>query len=104
MSEFAGKVALVIGGTSGIGLAAAKALGQAGAIVYIAARSITAGEDAAWLLANTNELVVATGIASIYHREPGVTGAAQKTLAEQSGNRFLLDPMFQLAGKFKHEV
>ncbi len=45
---------------------------------------------AAWLLANTGELVIATGIASIYHREPGVTLAAQKTLAEQSGNRFLL--------------
>ena len=45
---------------------------------------------AAWLLANTAKLVVATGIASIYHREPGVTLAAQHTLAEQSGNRFLL--------------
>ena len=45
---------------------------------------------AAWLLANTTKLVVATGIASIYHREPGVTMAGQKTLAEQSDNRFLL--------------
>ena len=45
---------------------------------------------AAWLLANTSRLVVATGIASVYHREPGVTMAAQKTLAEQSGGRFLL--------------
>ena len=45
---------------------------------------------AAWLLANTARLVVATGIASIYHREPGVTLAAQHTLAEQSSNRFLL--------------
>ena len=45
---------------------------------------------ASWLLANTERLVVATGIANIYHREPGVTMAAQKTLAEQSGGRFLL--------------
>ena len=45
---------------------------------------------AAWLLAKTQKLVIATGIASIYHREPGVTMAGQKTLAEQSGNRFLL--------------
>ena len=45
---------------------------------------------AAWLLANTSSLVVATGIANIYHREPGVTLAAQNTLAEQSDNRFLL--------------
>ena len=54
----------------------------------------TVGRDpfahAAWLLAQTERLVVATGIANIYHREPGVAMQAQKTLAEQSGNRFLL--------------
>ena len=54
----------------------------------------TVGRDpfahAAWLLANTERLVLATGIANVYHREPGVIAQAQKTLAEQSGNRFLL--------------
>ncbi|MCE2406665.1 MAG: TIGR03620 family F420-dependent LLM class oxidoreductase [Pseudomonadales bacterium] len=45
---------------------------------------------AAWLLANTTSLVIATGIANIYYREPGVTLAAQHTLAEQSDDRFLL--------------
>jgi probable F420-dependent oxidoreductase len=45
---------------------------------------------ASWLLANTTDLVVATGIANIYHREPGVTLAAQNALNEQSGGRFLL--------------
>ncbi|MCZ6887943.1 MAG: TIGR03620 family F420-dependent LLM class oxidoreductase [Gammaproteobacteria bacterium] len=45
---------------------------------------------AAWLLANTTSLIVASGIANLYNREPGVTLAAQNTLAEQSGNRFLL--------------
>ncbi len=45
---------------------------------------------ASWMLANTTKLIVATGIVNIYHREPGVTLAAQKTLAEQSGGRFLL--------------
>ena len=45
---------------------------------------------AAWLLANTSSLIIATGIANIYHREPGVTLAAQNTLAEQSDDRFLL--------------
>ena len=54
----------------------------------------TVGRDpfshAAWLLANTERLVLATGIANIYHRAPGVTMQAQKTLAEQSNNRFLL--------------
>jgi probable F420-dependent oxidoreductase len=54
----------------------------------------TAGRNplvqASWLLANTKKLILATGIANIYHREPGVAVAAQKALAEQSGNRFLL--------------
>jgi probable F420-dependent oxidoreductase len=45
---------------------------------------------ASWLLANTDKLIVATGIANIYHREPGVSLAGQMTLAEQSDNRFLL--------------
>ncbi len=45
---------------------------------------------AGWLLANTKTLNLATGIVNIYHREPGVTMAGQKTLAEQSGGRFLL--------------
>lgn len=45
---------------------------------------------ASWLLANTTKLNLATGIVNIYHREPGVTMAGQKTLAEQSGGRFLL--------------
>ena len=45
---------------------------------------------ASWLLANTEQLNLATGIMNIYHREPGVTAAAQNTLAEQSGGRFLL--------------
>lgn len=43
-----------------------------------------------WLLANTETLNLATGIINIYHREPGVTAAAQMSLAEQSGGRFLL--------------
>ena len=45
---------------------------------------------ASWLLANTSSLILATGIANIYHREPGVTLAGQMTLAEQSDGRFLL--------------
>jgi len=46
--------------------------------------------QSSWLLSNTKTLILATGIANIYHREPGVTLAAQKSLAEQSNNRFLL--------------
>jgi len=45
---------------------------------------------AGWLLANTSKLILATGIASIYNRDPGATVAAARTLAEQSGGRFIL--------------
>lgn len=54
----------------------------------------TLGRDpfahAGMLLNETDELVVATGIANIFHRHPGAMKQAQNTLAEQSGNRFLL--------------
>jgi probable F420-dependent oxidoreductase len=44
----------------------------------------------AWLLANTDSLIVASGIANIYARDPLASAAAQKGLNEQSGGRFLL--------------
>jgi probable F420-dependent oxidoreductase len=44
----------------------------------------------AWLLANTSTLIVATGIANIYARDPVSSSSAQKGLNEQSGGRFLL--------------
>ncbi|WP_436795870.1 TIGR03620 family F420-dependent LLM class oxidoreductase [Actinospongicola halichondriae] len=54
----------------------------------------TLGRDpfahAAMLLDRTEDLVVATGIANIFHRHPGAMLQAQNTLAEQSGGRFLL--------------
>ena len=54
----------------------------------------TLGRDpfahAANLLAQTDRLVLATGIANIFNRHPGAMKQAQHTLAEQSGNRFLL--------------
>jgi probable F420-dependent oxidoreductase len=43
-----------------------------------------------WLLAHTTKLVVATGIANIYARDPMACASAQLTLAEASGGRFLL--------------
>jgi probable F420-dependent oxidoreductase len=45
---------------------------------------------AAWLLSQTERLVLATGIANIYARDANAMRAAQQTLAEQSGGRFLL--------------
>lgn len=45
---------------------------------------------AAWLLASTQTLSIASGIANIYARDSVSTAAAQKGLNEQSGDRFLL--------------
>lgn len=44
----------------------------------------------AWLLASTRTLIVASGIANIYARDPVSAAAGQKGLSEQSGDRFLL--------------
>ncbi|MDB6083231.1 MAG: hypothetical protein JWN43_1112 [Gammaproteobacteria bacterium] len=46
--------------------------------------------SAAWLLANTSRLIIASGIANIYARDAFSAAAAQKGLNEQSGGRFLL--------------
>ena len=46
--------------------------------------------SASWLLASTKKLVIATGIANVYGRDAMAMAAAQKTLDEQSGGRFLL--------------
>src|SRR5580693_10674479 len=43
-----------------------------------------------WLLAKTEKLIVATGIANIYARDPMAMANGQRGLAEQSGGRFLL--------------
>lgn len=43
-----------------------------------------------WLLANTRRLIVATGIANIYARDPMAMANGQRALGEQSGGRFLL--------------
>jgi probable F420-dependent oxidoreductase len=45
---------------------------------------------ASWLLSNTRQLVVATGIANLYARDAVTARQGQLTLAEQSGGRFLL--------------
>jgi probable F420-dependent oxidoreductase len=46
--------------------------------------------SSAFLLASTSRLVVASGIANIYARDAMTMAAGRKTLAEQSGGRFLL--------------
>jgi probable F420-dependent oxidoreductase len=44
----------------------------------------------AYLVAHTDRLVLATGIANIYARDPMAMRALQKTMAELSGGRFVL--------------
>ncbi len=46
--------------------------------------------NAAWMLANTTTLNIATGIANIYARDAFSANAARHGLNEQSGGRFLL--------------
>ena len=43
-----------------------------------------------YLLANTSKLILATGIANIWARDPLAMAAASRTLAELSGGRFVL--------------
>src|SRR5215467_10913424 len=43
-----------------------------------------------WLLASTTKLIVAPGIANIYARDAMAMANGQRSLAEQSGGRFLL--------------
>jgi probable F420-dependent oxidoreductase len=45
---------------------------------------------AAWLLAGTKNLIVASGIANIYARDPLAMVCGRNTLCDQSGDRFLL--------------
>ena len=45
---------------------------------------------AGWLLANTQKLIIATGIVNIYARDAVAMNAAHHTLNELSGGRFLL--------------
>ena len=45
---------------------------------------------ASWLLASTETLVLASGIANIHLRSPLAIAGAQRALAEQSGGRFIL--------------
>ena len=46
--------------------------------------------QSAWLLANTDRLIVATGIANIYARDAMAMASGQRGLNEQSEGRFLL--------------
>ena len=61
-----------------------------GALWFGEATGREALTKAGLLLAGTKRIVIATGIANIYGRDPVTMSAAQKTLAEAYPNRFLL--------------
>jgi len=61
-----------------------------GAIWFGEAMGREALTNAGLLLAGTKRIVIATGIANIYARDPMAMVAGQKTLAEAYPNRFLL--------------
>ncbi len=61
-----------------------------GAIWYMEAVGREALTQAGLLLAKTSRIVVATGIANIYGRDPFAMACGQKTLSEAYPNRFLL--------------
>jgi probable F420-dependent oxidoreductase len=61
-----------------------------GAVWYGEAMGREALTKAGLLLAGTKRVVIATGIANIYGRDPVTMAAGQKTLAEAYPNRFLL--------------
>jgi probable F420-dependent oxidoreductase len=61
-----------------------------GAIWFGEAAGREALTHAALLLGATEKIVIATGIANIYARDPVAMAAGQKTLAEAYPNRFLL--------------
>ncbi|HJT86201.1 MAG TPA: LLM class F420-dependent oxidoreductase, partial [Bryobacteraceae bacterium] len=61
-----------------------------GALWFGEAMGREAFSNAGLLLAGTRRMVIATGIANIYARDPVATAAGQKTLAEAYPGRFLL--------------
>ncbi len=92
MNEFQGKVALVTGGTSGIGRAAAIAYAREGANVVVAGRRVTEGEETVRLVRaqGREAMFVPTDVA----REAHVKNLIGRTL-EQFGR---LDFAFNNAG------
>lgn len=87
-----GKVALVIGGTTGIGRATAVAFGQAGAIVAIAGRNKEQGSQ-------TEALVRQTGAESLFIETDVTSDRSVRALIDRTVEKFgRLDAAFNNAG------
>jgi probable F420-dependent oxidoreductase len=83
-------------GMDGMSAAAAAAFARRveergyGALWIPEGRGRNALVHASWLLSHCERLIVATGIANIYVRDPMAMASGQRALAEQSAGRFLL--------------
>src|SRR6267154_3165399 len=92
MSEFQGKVAIVTGGTSGIGRAAALAYAREGASVVVAGRRAAEGEE-------TVRLLQAQGGEGVFVATDVSKAAQVKELVERTLQKFgRLDFPFNNAG------
>lgn len=90
--QLAGKVALVIGGSTGIGRATAVAFGQAGANVVVAGRGKERGKE-------TEALVQQTGAESLFVETDVTNDCSVRLLIEQTIEKFgRIDAAFNNAG------
>ncbi len=90
--DYSGRVALVIGGTSGIGLATARAFARAGASVTVAARGREAGQA-------TCASLEATGTKALFVQTDIADDASVARAVEQTVERFgRLDYATNIAG------
>lgn len=87
-----GKVALVIGGSTGIGRAAAVAFAQAGAKVVVAGRGKDRGKE-------TEELIKQTGMEGLFIETDVSNDSSVRTLIDQTVEKFgRIDAAFNNAG------
>ncbi len=87
-----GKVALVIGGSTGIGQATAVAFAQAGAKVVIASRGKDRGRE-------TEELVKQTGVEGLFIETDVSNDSSVRALIDQTVEKFgRIDAAFNNAG------
>ncbi len=87
-----GKVALVVGGSTGIGRATAVAFAQAGAKVVVASRSEKQGEE-------TTQLIKQAGTEGLFIQTDVSSNSSVRDLIEQTVNKFgRLDIAFNNAG------
>ncbi|KAK2775267.1 hypothetical protein FQN52_000720 [Onygenales sp. PD_12] len=89
-SSYAGKVALVTGGTSGIGLETVRALHATGADVYFTARDVTKGETVRRDILSNSKGIGALGVIFMDMDSLESVRDAAKTFLEKSGKLNIL--------------